>query len=140
MVLCESKDRFLGNQTNKQRFIMLLDNSLQANGFDTRHAVGDADCMIVQTTLDNAQETDTVLVGDDTDLLVLLLYHVKSEHHKVYFKSSSSKTEARIWKIQAVQDSIGADICDNILFVHAIGGCDTTSSVYGLGKTLPFKN
>ena len=29
---------------------------------------------------------------------------------------------------------LGADISENILFMHAISGCDTTSGVYGLGK------
>jgi len=32
------------------------------------------------------------------------------------------------------EQQIGKDICDNILFIHAILGCDTTSRLYGIGK------
>ena len=29
---------------------------------------------------------------------------------------------------------LGAEVCDSILFVHAISGCDTTSRLYGISK------
>ncbi len=29
---------------------------------------------------------------------------------------------------------IGPDICNHILFIHALLGCDTTSRLYGIGK------
>ena len=35
----------------------------------------DADLLIVQKAIESAQSMDTVLVGDNTDLLVLLIYH-----------------------------------------------------------------
>ena len=31
---------------------------------------------------------------------------------------------------------MGADICNNILFIHTILGCDATSRLYGIGKGL----
>jgi hypothetical protein len=34
---------------------------------------------------------------------------------------------------------LGEDACKNILFVHAILGCDTTSDLYGLGKASALK-
>ena len=37
------------------------------------HAPGDADVLIVQKTVESSTLMDTVLVSDDTDLLVLLL-------------------------------------------------------------------
>ena len=45
----------------------------------------------------------------------------------------------RIWDIKVTQNELGADICSNILFIHAILGCDTTSRRYGLGKGLSLK-
>ena len=98
MLLYDTKERFLRNPSNKQRFISMLDNALQSHGFKTRQALADADCMIVGTVLQEAQEGDVALVGEDTDLLVLLLAHIKPEHHQVYFKPSSTKSEARIWE------------------------------------------
>ena len=37
------------------------------------------------------------------------------------------------------KQSLGSDICDNILIIQAILGCDTTSRPYGLGKGLGIK-
>ena len=36
------------------------------------HARDDADVLIVKTTNDNAKKSKTVLVGEDTDLLILI--------------------------------------------------------------------
>ena len=41
-----------------------------------------------------------------------------------------------IWDIKVTQS---ADICNNILVIHAILVCDTTSRLYGLGKGLSLK-
>ncbi|KAL8620771.1 hypothetical protein ACOMHN_043814 [Nucella lapillus] len=92
MVLMKSKERFLANPANKQRFIHLLSQALVKSGFDTLHAQGDADCLIVQTALEKAKETQTVLVGEDTDLILLLLHHITADYHPIFFKSSSAKS------------------------------------------------
>ena len=34
---------------------------------------------------------------------------------------------------------LGPDICEAILFIHGIMGCDTTSRLYGLGKVTALK-
>jgi len=76
MVLKSKKDEFLANKSNKQKFINLLIDKLEMAGCTTDHATGDApDLLIVQTTVTSAKCIPTVLVGDDTDLLVLLCYH-----------------------------------------------------------------
>jgi len=36
-------------------------------------------------------------------------------------------------------EALGRNICDNILFLHAILGCDTTSRFFSLGKGLALK-
>ena len=41
--------------------------------------------------------------------------------------------------IKAVQDAFGASVCQNILFAHAIGGSDTTSSLFTIAKSLPLQ-
>ena len=46
--------------------------------------LGDTDVQIVSKALELAEEKNTVLVGEDTDLLVLLLHHSKSKK-KIYF-------------------------------------------------------
>ena len=37
------------------------------------------------------------------------------------------------------QEQLGPEICSNILFLHAVLGCDTTSHLYGIGKGISLK-
>jgi len=93
----------------------------------------------VQTALKSATKQETVLVGDDTDLLVLLIYHAKNVIHTVYFRPEtkrSSQKGNRCWNIPAIRALLGNIVTNNILFLHAILGCDTMSGIYGLGKKL----
>ena len=60
--------------------------------------------------------------------------------HAVFDTEGGGATKKnRIWDIKVTQNELGADICNNILFIHAILGCDTTSRLYGLGKGLSLK-
>ena len=38
-----------------------------------------------------------------------------------------------------MKKQLGPEICNNILFIHAILGCDTTSHLYGIGKSTSLK-
>jgi hypothetical protein len=44
------------------------------------------------------------------------------------------KVVGKCISITHFQNKIGPDACVRILVVHAMGGCDTTSAIYGLGK------
>ena len=52
------------------------------------------------------------------------------------FDQSPRKVQSkpRVWNITSVKQQLGAEVCNNILFLHAILGCDTTSQIYGIGK------
>ena len=81
------------------------------------------------------------MIREDTDFLILLIYHANKESKKIYFYSES-KQNARgtnVWDIRLCKELLDKDICSNILFLHAILGCDITSSLYGLGKGLSLK-
>ena len=69
------KDQFLGNKQNKQRFIRMLAKEPEQKNCETYHASGNADVLIVVKAVEASSVTNTVLVGDGTDLLVLLCYH-----------------------------------------------------------------
>ena len=45
----------------------------------------------------------------------------------------------RVWNITAIKEKLGLEICNNILFLHAILGCDTTSQLYGIGRGTSLK-
>ena len=76
-----------------------------------------------------------MLVGDDTDLLILLLYHAGNLGHKVYFAPEPKKnSKSRVWDISEIQMKLGPYLCNQMLYIHAMLGCDTTSRFHGIGK------
>ena len=88
MNLTITKDAFLSNHTNKQHFIQLLGEKLTNQGCKVFHDKGDADLLIVKKAIQSAASMDTVLVGDDTDLLVLLISHTSLDaSHDIFFAS-----------------------------------------------------
>ena len=129
MINQSKKEEFLAYEANKQLFIHFLSDKLKRAGCLTDQAKQDADLLIVRTAVTAARTKDTVLVGDDTDLLVLLLYHVEMNAHELFFapepKQSSKKN--RVWCIKQTETLLGPM------------GCDTTSRLYGLGKGIAMK-
>ena len=93
------------------------------------------------TIVQSAAAKSTVLVADDTDLVILLCYYADPDGFALFMQCSTRGTtkENRIWDIKVTQSELGADICNNILFIHTILGWDTTSRLYGLGKGLSLK-
>ena len=137
LICTMKKGVFLSNKTNKQRFITLLSSHLQQSNIIVVNAEADADVLVVQTAIESAASNDTVLVGDGTDLLILLCCNSKSTNCELYFRpepKSNSQRTVRCWNINQVQRVLDHQICDNILFAHILLGCDTTSRVFGIGK------
>ena len=63
MLVCDTKESFLANDSNKQRFIYKLSDALKERGIGIRHADGDAECLIVRTALDKAKEMQVAVNG-----------------------------------------------------------------------------
>ena len=84
---------------------------------------------------------NTVLIGDDTDFLVLLLYHGELDAQDLFFSPEPRQGDKsrKMWDIKKTKAALGRDICFRILFVHAFLGCDTTSRVHGIGKGAALK-
>ena len=119
-VISHKKDIFLSNDSNKKNFILML-----------YHAHADADLLIATSALECAQSRSTVVFGDDTDLLILLCYHNDLQ--------SPFSVYLRIWNVKRTQEKLGIGICRNILVLHAILGCDTTSRIFTSGKGMALK-
>ena len=93
MMIESKKDEFLNNKANKQRFIHYLSDNLERAGCSVDNAKDDADVLIVLTAVASARQKETVLIGDDTDLLVLLLlHHAQMNAHEVFLKSEPKKS------------------------------------------------
>ena len=100
------------------------------------HADDDADMVIVKKTIDISQTANTAVIGDDTDLLVLLLYHARNIKSFDSFFHPEPKQFARekpiTVSIHSAVRKLGMELCENILFIHALLGGDTITYVLGL--------
>ena len=138
MIAHNNQQVFLSNNKNKNQFVQLLSHYLRQDSQIVYNSTGDADIMIVKCALDfAAQGNEVTVVADDTDILVLLIYHWKINMATVYFKSETKKT---MWKVQDLIANAGELLTSHILFIHAWSGCDTTSTTFGQGKTFLLKN
>ena len=57
----------------------MLSEILEAMGCQIIHATGDADLLTDQTAVSVVADNMTVVVADDTDVLILLYYHYRDE-------------------------------------------------------------
>ena len=60
----------------------LYKEQLKDRGCEVIHAHGDADVDIVKAATASAKRRDTTLVGEDTDLLILLLHYAERDSHR----------------------------------------------------------
>jgi hypothetical protein len=136
------KESFLSNSENKQTFIKHLGSYLVDHDVTVRHAAGDADMLIVETAIEHAEQEITYVIGEDTDLLVLLCYHVQNSSQNVYLRSDirqNRQSLRKIWDIHKTQAVLTRSVCDLLPFLHALTGCDSTSRIFGIGKSSALK-
>ena len=79
----------------------------------------------------------TVLVSDDTDVLVLIVHHFQENMRELYFLSEAStrsKNPVYYTSISAVKEKLGHHLSNHLLFAHAWSGCDTKSAKFGHGE------
>ena len=92
----------------------------------------DADIQIVSQAIELATAGKYVtVVADDTDVILLLVYHMQGAMSEMYFCSEKSK---KTWSIHDIISNVGPLVKHHILFLHAWTGCDITSSTFGHGK------
>ena len=131
------KEQFLANRQNKQRFMFMLSEELKQNNCEVHHASGNADLLIVMKAVQSANSSNTVLVGDDTDLRILLSHRASIESHDLFLCPEPKKTtkQPHIWNIKVTKQSIGPDICQHIFL-------DVTRHIASIGseRELPSRN
>ena len=103
--LQKKKEEFLSSTQNKQRIIRYIGEKLRAKRFEVVHTKDDADYLIVKTAITKAENSETIVLGNNTDLLILLLYHLPPNAKRIYFESSMNAKEAitRFWCLNEVQ-------------------------------------
>ena len=109
------------------------------SGYETFQAADDADYDIERMAIESSVDYCITVIGEDTDLLILLLYHADVNSKPLYFQSCKRAGNKIIHDIISYKKILGNDICSNLLFLHAFTGCDSTSSICGIGKASAFK-
>jgi hypothetical protein len=85
-----------------------------------------------------------IVKSPDTDVLVLCVHYFPSLQYtdELWFQMgaiSSTKDGRRFIPVHDICNSIDPVICKILPAVHAVTGCDTTSSMFGIGKRTVFK-
>ena len=114
-------------------FINLLAAKLVEHDCIVRHASGDADRLIVMTAIEFSGVSDVIVVGEDTDLLVLLCYFAEPNTKRLFFISDRTQN-SKLWDIKQLQQTLGYRISNILPVIHSLTGCDTTSRLFGIGK------
>jgi len=96
LLMNTTKKAFLLNIANKQHFINILADKLQKQGIDVTKCSADADYDIVKVALEYAVISNTVVIGEDTDLLVLLSHYYRSTGNSVHLESESRKKQSQL--------------------------------------------
>ena len=126
------KQHFLSNLANKQRLVNLLKAYLERKGYTCLAARDDADVLMCRAAVNLYSHSKNVtLVGDDTDLLVIL---VSMTSNGMYNKKLFLSTKACTYDIKSVRNQLGPKATSAILLLHSFTGCDTTSRILGIGQ------
>ena len=85
------------------------------------------------------EHSDTILIGDDADLIVLCIQfcQVGAPTRLLYIYRPSSKTYVDTRK---VIEQWPNKVLENIFAIHAASGCHIVSSLSGIGKTKLIKS
>lgn len=128
-----TQEKFLVNDKNKKQLIKMICENLKSAGFSTVEAAEDADYLIVEEAVKNLKKFEKiVVVGNDIDLLVILTALPDQYNHKIFFlKPTQGKVEEKLYSLRSF---VPTELTKYVSFLHAISGCDTTSSLFTKGK------
>ncbi|GBN13654.1 hypothetical protein AVEN_66182-1 [Araneus ventricosus] len=127
-----SQEQFLANERNKVRFIDLLKKFLQKANVTVKQAVEDADVLIVETAVSAKSQYDNIfVVGENIDFLVLLTALAPMKENLYFRKCGKGRKPDVLYSTTSFKYKFSR----MILFIHAFSGCDTTSALFGHGKT-----
>ena len=103
---------------------------LEASGIQVIVTVADADVLISGTALELSKDHERVdVVRGDTEILVLLITLATNVNDIYLLRPGIDYKKDSVYDVQKVRTALG-DICQHLLFLHAVSGCDTTSAMY----------
>ena len=102
---------------------------------DLKKSHEEADTILVAHAIYAAKEEgkNVVVVADDTDVYILLLYYCHAESLTIPMKLQSPQSGRAVIDIAATVQKL-KDIISELLPAHALSGCDTVAMCHGIGK------
>ena len=133
------RDAILKSKNNKQRLANVLctfnvgENVTMETQQDGVFGHGEADVTMVSYVLEAANSGKDVIcvLSDDTDVFILLVYWV--HRAGLQCKVEMERWDGTLLDIKATCADLGPK-CLQLLGMHALSGCDTTSYPFGKGK------
>lgn len=147
-LLCDALvDRFQTDRTDKELVITgpdpvpySIQKGMCLRRTDLKVTHEEADVIIVNHVVDVARGTQKTIhiICDDTDVFVLLVHFVASEGlcNNIFLVPTRPSRNAIDIGATANQH---AEIAKYLLPLHALTGCDTVSTLYGIGKVKALK-
>lgn len=135
------KQDFLSNTKNRNEFINVLSERLLATGCTVSKTTADANIVIAKRAASVSTEKMVVVVGEEANLLVLLLFYARDDNRGLYLKNckkGKSTNTTRLWNITETKALIGVTKTELLLFINAFGGCQSTSHIFGVGEAVMF--
>ena len=134
-IISIDQKKFLSCKENKQKLIDLFSFDLLREYVLLKHALddGDANTMIVQQALNEATKKNVVVYCIDTDVFIALLNHFDISGNSIVMT-----TKQGLCSNEKVASTLDNDLRQCLLISHAISGCDTVSSTFGMGKWKAF--
>jgi len=108
----------------------MLKVKLEDNGIRTLQAESDADVVIVNTAVEMSETTAVCILGEDVDLIVLLMAKADAYKDIIFIKSRRGKMRDSLFSSRELQHQGFKDV----LFLHAFTGCDTTYNIFPISK------
>ncbi|KAJ8892475.1 hypothetical protein PR048_005055 [Dryococelus australis] len=107
-MVTNSQEYFLNNENNKGHLIVMLKLRLVVADIRVVQSKDDTDVLIVTTALDiELSGNPAILVGTDTDLLVILIYRNRFNGNVKMLHPSTNETSAKLYDIAAIQKDTG---------------------------------
>ena len=128
-----SEEKFLLNKVNKQEFLQHIAEYKNCHGIKSVQLYADSDILIATTAVERSRSRNAVVIGKDTDFLILLIHHYTNRgENSLYFTSSGERK--KVYNIAYTKNSLPSIIVECILLIHALLGCDTVSRMYSIEK------
>ncbi|GBO16618.1 hypothetical protein AVEN_273026-1 [Araneus ventricosus] len=131
MIPTVSQEKFLANPKNKNRLISILMNKFSSLSMACKKADEDAYCLTVNSALAlSPSHPSLVVIGEVIHLFVILI-GIFTFDNLYFLKPGKGKIAEKIF---SPHTALEKTIADNIFFIHAKSGCDTTSALFNYGK------